>query len=191
MKLSAVILAGGKNTRMNGEDKAFLSIEGEPIIERQLGVLGKIFDDILIVSNRPARYKQYRVRVVKDLVRARGPLGGIYTGLHYIKNNAAFFCACDMPFLHNETIRRQTAYFTKTRPECLVACCRGVQPLHGIYSKQMIGALRSAMGDNELSIKKCLQRVSKLSYINFHEQKYKYFLNLNTPQELGRANAES
>ena len=39
MKLSAVILAGGKNSRMEGLDKAFLLIEGQPLIEKLINII--------------------------------------------------------------------------------------------------------------------------------------------------------
>lgn len=184
MKLSAVILAGGKNTRMKGRDKAFLKVRGELIIERQLLVLKKIFKDIVIISNRPSRYAKYNVRAVKDKIRAIGPLGGIYTGLQYIKNEAAFFWACDMPFLHNAIIKKQLAYFKKKKPLCLVARCKGIQPLHSIYSKKTIGFIKEAISSRELSLKKCLNRFPGLSYISFPAKSHKHFLNLNSPEAL-------
>jgi molybdopterin-guanine dinucleotide biosynthesis protein A len=47
--ISAAILAGGKNSRMNGENKALLNIDDIFIIDRQLEVLSKLFNELFIV----------------------------------------------------------------------------------------------------------------------------------------------
>ncbi|MFH1847664.1 MAG: molybdenum cofactor guanylyltransferase, partial [Candidatus Omnitrophota bacterium] len=104
--IAGVILAGGKNTRM-GTHKAFLRVDGVRIIDRILEVFKPLFDEILIVTDNKDNFTEFKdVKVVDDLVRERGPLGGIYTGLKMIAGGKAFFSACDMPFLHNGLVER-------------------------------------------------------------------------------------
>ena len=52
-EINAIILAGGKNSRMSGQDKAFLEIEGQPIIERLIGKLKLLVNKIIVVTNSP------------------------------------------------------------------------------------------------------------------------------------------
>ncbi len=78
--MTGIILAGGENRRM-GSDKAFLVIDGRPIIEHILSVFKGLFEKIIIVTNSPERYKSYDVAVFSDALDVRGPLTGIYTGL--------------------------------------------------------------------------------------------------------------
>lgn len=186
MKISAVILAGGKNTRMKGKDKAFLLIRGKPVIERTVSNLQKIFKDIVIVTNSPAKYSKFKVKVVKDRIRGLGPLGGIYTGLCNIKNEAAFFIACDMPFLHNGIIKKQIRYFSRTRPDCLIARCKGVQPLHAIYTKKTLPLISQSIKSKELSLKKFIGRCPEGKFISFSPRKSKYFSNINSRHDLRR-----
>ena len=49
MRCSAVLLAGGKSSRM-GRDKAFLEIEGEPLWQRQLATLRRLAPEQLMIS---------------------------------------------------------------------------------------------------------------------------------------------
>ncbi|MBI4739917.1 molybdenum cofactor guanylyltransferase, partial [Candidatus Woesearchaeota archaeon] len=101
--ISAAILAGGKNSRMSGENKAFIRIGQRPIIEVVIKILEGIFEEIILVTNSPEEYKAYekRATVCRDIVKNTGPLGGIYSALSTAKEEAVFFVACDMPFLHN------------------------------------------------------------------------------------------
>ena len=65
--MTAIILAGGKSSRM-GCDKAFIEIEGLPVIKRQLSKLRKIFNKIIIVTDNSDKYKFKAVKVVPDNV---------------------------------------------------------------------------------------------------------------------------
>jgi molybdopterin-guanine dinucleotide biosynthesis protein A len=191
MKITAVILAGGKNLRMKGKDKAFLVIDKKPIIERQLAALRKNFKEILIVTNSPSKYRKFKVRTVGDSIKGIGPLGGIYTGLKTINTEAAFFIACDMPFLHNDIIKRQLNFFNRKELNCLVVYCGSIQPLHSIYTKEMLFSISRSIAKEQLSIKKFLNSYRDKKVIRFPMRYKKCFLNVNTPQELRNLNAES
>jgi molybdenum cofactor guanylyltransferase len=101
--VSAAILAGGRARRMHGLDKSALAVDGLPILERQLAVLGQLTDDLLIVvrgdDEDPARFARGGARVVTDLVPDIGPLGGLYTALVHAAAPVTIVVACDMPFL--------------------------------------------------------------------------------------------
>jgi molybdopterin-guanine dinucleotide biosynthesis protein A len=191
MDITAVILAGGKNSRMKRKDKAFLVVHKKPIIERTLAALRKNFKDILIVTNSPSKYRKYKVRTVRDSIRGAGPLGGIYSGLKTINTEAAFFCACDMPFLHNDIIKKQAYFFNRKKPSCLVAYCGSIQPLHSIYTKEMLLPISRSIAKEQLSIKKFLNGYRDKKAIRFPIRYRKCFHNVNTPQELRSLNAES
>ena len=54
--MNAIILAGGKSSRF-GRDKAFVKIDGVPIIKRQIKILKGIFKKIIIVTNDQRKYR--------------------------------------------------------------------------------------------------------------------------------------
>ena len=101
--MTGIILAGGKSTRI-GKDKALLKISREYLIKLVLERLKSVFKNVLVVTGDPSRYKFLKVPVIKDAVYQKGPLGGIYTGLLYSKDDYNFICGCDMPFLNSNLL---------------------------------------------------------------------------------------
>src|SRR6185436_7857529 len=49
---SAAILAGGQATRFGGRDKSRLLVDGHTILDRQLGALAPLIDDVMIIGDR-------------------------------------------------------------------------------------------------------------------------------------------
>src|SRR2546426_951102 len=98
-QVGAVVLAGGRDTRMGGTDKAFLTVQGQPVFQRTLRLLQCCFSQVVVVSNRPDKYAAFDVQVIADEFTGRGPLAGIHAGLGLVQQPYAFVVACDMPFL--------------------------------------------------------------------------------------------
>lgn len=92
------ILAGGLNSRM-GSDKGMLMWNGETFIEHILKTLRSIFEHIVILSNNTLAYSNLGCNVIEDKIKDKGPIGGIYTGLHYAKKEMNLFVTCDAPLL--------------------------------------------------------------------------------------------
>ncbi len=97
---SALILAGGKATRLGGVAKHELVIEGRTIFERQCAVLAPRVGEILVSSSREiAGY-----RTVHDAIDGAGPLAGIAAGLAACTTPWLLVVAGDMPHLHGPSI---------------------------------------------------------------------------------------
>jgi molybdopterin-guanine dinucleotide biosynthesis protein A len=95
-QVSALILAGGKATRLGGIDKRALVIGGRTIFERQVEALAPCVAEILVSSPRAvAGY-----RCVVDPVSGAGPLAGIAAGLAAAATPWLFVIAGDMPYIH-------------------------------------------------------------------------------------------
>ena len=152
VNITGIILAGGKNTRM-GVNKAFLEIDGLRLIDRTLDIYRRIFSEIIIVSNDPLSYLEFTdTAIVTDIYKGKGPLGGIYTGLLYAKNNYAFACPCDMPFLTEEFIDYligQAGQHDVIVPEL----ANGFQPLHAIYARNCLPSIKPRLVANKLDRK--------------------------------------
>lgn len=99
-QVTALILAGGKATRLGGVDKRELVIGGRTIFERQIEALGPCVAEILVSS--PRQVAGYRT--VVDPVPGQGPLAGIAAGLAAATTPWLFVIAGDMPYLHRALI---------------------------------------------------------------------------------------
>ena len=179
---------GGKNTRM-GTNKAFLAVEGERLIDRTVRIYRDIFDEIILVTNEPHLYYDIDVTLVIDLVKHKGPLMGIYTGLFYASSDPVFFAACDMPFLSAEFIRY---LLVQSRDADIVVpeTADGFQPLHAVYSKSCMGTIQRLLTQDKLKVtgfyKGMKLKIIGPDAIRRFDPDGQMFLNVNTPEEYAK-----
>jgi len=186
--ISGIILAGGRNTRFPIQ-KGFIRIGGVPIIERNLGIMRSLFQDVMISTNMPELYFYLGAPLVGDVLPSRGPLTGIYSALINSRNPAVFVIACDMPFVEAGVISLVCGkYRESTRKERFDAAIPVFggrpQPLFGIYSSAALPALEDGIKNDKVSLKLFLSEIRTL-YIEEAEVRAvdpqgKSFVNINT-----------
>jgi molybdopterin-guanine dinucleotide biosynthesis protein A len=98
--VTALILAGGKATRLGGVDKQALVVEGRTIFERQVAVLRACVGDLVVSSPRALA----GVRTVADAEPGLGPIAGIAAGLAAATTPWLFVIAGDMPYIHRALV---------------------------------------------------------------------------------------
>lgn len=190
--MTAIILAGGKASRMNGQDKAFLKIYREPLISKQLRLLKKLFKEIIIVANLPEKYEAIKgVKVISDITPHQGPLGGIYSGLRASGSDYNFIIACDMPFINERLVK----YMIKNIENFDVFIPKSKNKLHplcGIYSKNCIPVIEQRLIRGRFKVSGIFAKL-KAGFIS--EKKLRSFddallclENINTPQDLENIN---
>jgi molybdopterin-guanine dinucleotide biosynthesis protein A len=189
MKMTGIILAGGKNLRM-GENKAFLEINGQRIIERTRKLFQELFAEIILVTNSPFAYLDLKLRMVTDLRPGKGALGGIFTGLFYSTYSHAFVAACDMPFLNKEMISYLISLASKY-DIVIPKTDDGLQPLHAIYSQKCLPHMENLLRQGNLKIIDFFHLV-KTREVSTNELRtfdplQRSFFNVNTPEDLARA----
>ena len=92
--LSAVILSGGKSTRM-GLDKAWLMLDGQPLVERVARRILPLVREVIFSANDAGPFAELvarlpvRARVVGDIYPDAGPLGGLHAGLRAAEHELA------------------------------------------------------------------------------------------------------
>jgi molybdopterin-guanine dinucleotide biosynthesis protein A len=94
VSVAALILAGGKATRLGGIAKHELVIDGRSIFERQVAVVAPRVVEIIVSGADIAGY-----RCVVDQVANAGPLAGIAAGLAVATTEWLLIIAGDMPHL--------------------------------------------------------------------------------------------
>ena len=185
MKITGIILAGGKNLRM-GKNKAFLEINGRRLIDRTKDLFLEVFDEVLLVTNSPREYVDLNLRMVADLIPDKGSLGGIYTGLFHSSHARAFVAACDMPFLNRSLIQ----HLIQRAPNFDIVIPKtddGFQPLHAVYSQNCLPFMEELLRQNNLKIIDFFRRVEvcevPMEEILPLDPDLRAFLNINTPED--------
>lgn len=184
--ITGIILAGGKSSRF-GSNKALAKFNGKPLIERATGVLGRIFKNLIIITNSPLEYSYLKIPLFQDIVKGLGPVGGIYTGLDALDDGWAFFCACDMPFI-NEGLVRYLAGVRDGFDAVVPKVDWKIEPLHALYSKNCLPAIKELINKKEYQTIKAFNNI-KVRYvveeeIKTYDPQLKTFLNVNKQDEL-------
>ncbi|MBI3637677.1 MAG: molybdenum cofactor guanylyltransferase [Candidatus Rokubacteria bacterium] len=192
MKVTGVIQAGGKSTRMGGEPKALMELGGRRIIERVAAALHGAVDDLLIVTNTPELYGFLGLPMVPDVHPDRGSLGGIYSGLSAASGDAAFTVACDMPFLHRDVVRLVVE--RAARADVVIPRVGGqFETLHASYAKSCLPPIKTALDAGRFKIVGWFDEVRVLEIDEAEVARYAdpglVFMNVNTPDELALARA--
>ncbi len=194
MTCSALILAGGRGSRLGYREKALIDINGMPLISFVIEALENVVDTIIISVRDWAQGELLRAllpdyRFAYDEHKNMGPIAGILSGLEECEDEYCFIAACDMPFINGKVI------------ELLFRKCGGyeaaiprwedgfLEPLHAVYRcKPMIREAKSAIEKGETII---LAPIFKLNvnYVGIDEiRKYdphlKTFRNVNTHEDI-------
>jgi molybdopterin-guanine dinucleotide biosynthesis protein A len=192
MRVTGVIQAGGKSTRMGGEPKALLELGGRRIIERVLDAIAPVVDDVLVVTNTPTLYAFLGVPMVADVYPDHGSLGGIFSGLSAATGDAAFTVACDMPFLHPD-VARLVVERAGQADVVIPRVGEQLETLHALYAKACLPAIEARLKAGRLKIVGFFDDVRVLEVaeaeIARHRAPDVVFMNVNTPDELARARA--
>lgn len=184
-----------------GEDKAFLQVGDQLLIERVLMAVAAVADDIVIVTNTPEKYAGYAARFVRDVYPGTGALGGIYTGLLAARHPCGLVVACDMPFLNVELLRyiaSQVGQYDVVIPyvgddepstdTMATARTQDLHPLHAVYCKRCLGPIERAIGHGDLRTIAFLPEVNVRFVgrreIDRFDPEHRSFFNANTPEEL-------
>lgn len=101
---SAAVLAGGRSTRM-GTDKAFIEVDGRPLVAVVAGVLDVAgADEVFVVGGDPTRIAGLGLAHVPDDRPGAGPLAATETALARARHDVVMVVACDLPDLGPRTI---------------------------------------------------------------------------------------
>lgn len=188
MSVSAAIMAGGKSKRM-GQDKAWIELDGEPLIKRVADVLALVADEVIIVANDP-KYDRLGLRVVRDRWPNGGALGGIATGVGAAAHDTVLVAACDMPFLLADVWRVLLGHVGEA--DVVIPRVAGeYETLHALYAKACIPHMARAIAENRLRVISFFDAVTVKSIeepeLRAVDPTLRAFTNVNTPEELASA----
>lgn len=144
-KYSAVILAGGKSSRM-GSPKSDLKFAGGSMLDYIISEMTRVFSELVVAVSEERFYpwEGYGVRSIADRARYRGPVAALEQALREIEFDRAFVCSCDVPFVSGDLARKLCDLLDEY--DVVIPQVEGkLQPLHAVYRKscsKTLGAMR-------------------------------------------------
>ena len=183
---SAVILAGGKSSRM-GSCKAELPWDGKTLVEHQVNKISALgISDIMVSGySRPVT----GTRFVPDIYPEKGPLGGIHACLCASKRSACFVISVDAPlFAPDEMKLLMEAHLAGDSPITVAGHCGTLEPLIGVYDSNLSDAAEEILQGTNTSVKRLLDQTG-FAVCEFSDENS--VRNCNTPDEYNKLYAET
>lgn len=201
-----IILAGGQATRMGGGDKALLNLGGAPLLSHVIDRLAPQVAGLALNANGdPARFADFDLPVVPDSLQGfLGPLAGVLAGLDWAAGQGAdtlVSVAADTPFFPCDLVPQLLlASEGQTHPLVLAATKGDAQtksksrsglirhPTFGLWPVALRDDLRNALQDGLKKVVLWTDRHGGREAL-FPSDRLDPFFNVNTPEDLARAQA--
>lgn len=183
--ISAVILAGGRATRMGGEDKGLIPFAGRPLAAYVIDALRPQVGAILINANRNHdQYMQFGYPVIRDEIQGYcGPLAGVASGMQAAGTEYIVTAPCDSPFLPPDLVKRLANSMPPSGAEiCVAHDGSRIQPVFSLLRCALLPALRTYLdaGGRKVDAWYATRSTVEVDFSDAPDT----FLNLNTMHEL-------
>ena len=197
MKAPAVVLAGGRATRMGGGDKCLIEIAGRPVLSHVLERLRPQAGAIALNANGDAaRFAAWDLPVFADSIGEwPGPLAGVLAAMEWAAEAGAdhvLTVAGDTPFFPTDlasrlaTGRRDASIALAATPDPERGLAR--HPTFGLWPTDLADDLREALSDG---VRKVVAWANPhgVALVPFADKPFDPFFNVNTPDDKARAEA--
>jgi molybdopterin-guanine dinucleotide biosynthesis protein A len=186
MTISAVLLAGGKSSRM-GQDKATMLFRGGPFWKNRLEILrGLQWKEVFVSAQKDPPWRPADIEFVGDEQPSRGPLSGIAAALSRITTDHLLVLAIDVPFMTEAYLRSLCA---RIRPgQGVVPVIEGrAEPLVAIYPRDAGDEFTHALSGTDFSLQPLMRKLithGKLRSVDVLAEEKSLFRNLNEPGDI-------
>lgn len=191
MRIFGVILAGGQGQRMGGVDKAMVPLAGAPLLAHVIARLEPQVERLVLSANGDAaRFARFGLPVLPDGPGA-GPLAGVLAALRWaapLGATAVVSAPVDGPFLPGDLCPR-LCLAAENAPEGLAVAQAGgrLHPTFALWPVELAEPLAAFLDSGAKP--KVMDFVAAHGATEAHFAEGSGFDNLNTPEDLARAEA--
>ncbi|MBT7956697.1 MAG: molybdenum cofactor guanylyltransferase MobA [Rhodospirillaceae bacterium] len=190
-----VILAGGQSRRFGGGDKFIRELKGEPLVDRVIERVRPQTSQMIISSNAETPHlTKFRLPIVADVIEGQaGPLAGILSGMEWTRENASdcdwiVSFPTDAPFVPLDLVAQMHEQAVADDAEIVCAASGGrTHPVCALWRVNLAGNLRQVMEEEEMRKIDLWTARHRLSVLEFSDQPYDPFFNINRPEDLEQA----
>jgi molybdopterin-guanine dinucleotide biosynthesis protein A len=178
VKLTAIILAGGKSSRM-GQDKGLVLYRGKRMVEHVVEICRKLTPEILISANNP-EYGFLEYRLIEDRFKEAGPIGGIHAALAASETEGNIFCPCDMPGIKPSVFEKILEEKKNFQVVVAAGSSGKIYPVLGYYNKNVLPVIEKQIEKGDFKMQHLLKELNVQTVV-FPEETLK---NINYPEDL-------
>ncbi len=184
-KITALILAGGRGSRMGSVDKGLQLFKGVPMVAHVLNRMSPQVDEVIINANRSIeQYAAFGHRVVPDTIDGfAGPLAGLHVGMMHATTPLLATAPCDSPFLPLDLVTRLHSSLAIGNADLAVAKTYDqAHPVFCLVKRELEPHLREFLANGQRKIDKWYATL-RVVEVPFDDQE-SAFANINTEDEL-------
>jgi len=182
-----------------GDNKALAALGGKPLLAHVAHIAAKVAGEVVVAIGRESSDSVYRsflpgsTRIVKDRLRVKAPLVGIFTGLRVMRSEYSAVLSCDTPFVKDDVLRllfRRAVHSDAAIPKWPNG---DIEPLQSVYKVgSAIQAATEALSQQEFRNADMIKRLTRVTYVPVREikrldQDLTTFFNVNRRGDLRRA----
>ncbi|WP_051286552.1 molybdenum cofactor guanylyltransferase [Salinimicrobium terrae] len=182
--IEAFVLAGGKSSRM-GTDKGLVQLNGKPMISYVLKALEETELPVKIIANNP-EYEKFGLPVCNDLVKEKGPMGGLLTALNNTDAEVVLLISCDIPFITSEAIKLLLRAADEEHITAALVKDR-INPLFAAYPVHLKKIVKNLIASEELKMTDFILKNPPTLLPSVAKEMPWCFRNINNKQELKEA----
>ena len=186
------VLAGGKSQRF-GEDKSQVKLNGKLLIDYILSEIIDEFNEILIVSNKQIKFKNYEnISLINDFKKDQGPLGGVLSAMKWAKekNNKYEWISTfpvDTPFFKKEILQKFLSEINSEESKLFFIKSNNTRHnIFGIWSIDLMKKLEDDLNEGQRKVEVWANSVG-VKVINMEFINKDPFFNINTKEDLEKA----
>ena len=188
-RITGLILAGGRGSRMGGVDKGLQPFRGAPMVMHAIMRLSPQVGTIIINANQNlGPYEGFGLPVWPDQLSGfEGPLAGLQTGLSHCETEYLVTAPCDSPFLPEDLVARLGAALSGGADLAVAVTGEGEtrqpHPVFCLMKASVLPHLTAFLQDGGRKIEKWYR---SLDFVEVHFPDEAAFRNINTLDELRR-----
>lgn len=193
-RITGLVLAGGRGTRMGNVDKGLQVFRGAPMALHVILRLTPQVGTLIINANQNiGPYEGFGVPVLPDQIGGfAGPLAGLQTGLSFCETDFLVTAPCDSPFLPHDLVERLGAALTESDADLAVAVTGAG---HGLQSHPVFCLMKTALLPHLNLFLQQGQRKIDAWYASLHVVQVHFpdgaaFRNINTLDDLRKYEAQ-
>jgi len=184
--ITAVILSGGRSSRMQGEDKGLILLNDKPLIGYVADVVNSKVVRLLISANRNIdAYQKYGEVISDELSDFQGPLAGIVKAMSVVSTPYLLVLPCDSPLVNEIVIDRLIQCMTdKDMDICVAGDGVRIHPTFALIKTSLKDNLLAFLDSGERKLGLWIEQ-NNFQKVDFSDQP-KVFINLNNPQDFDK-----
>jgi molybdopterin-guanine dinucleotide biosynthesis protein A len=192
-RVSLLIMAGGRGTRLGGARKALVTVGGRTILERILDQLGPLADERLALVQDAGLPEVEGLRVVVDERPYAGPLPAMAHGLPVASGDVCLLVAGDMPFVSHAAFAYLLQLQADEAAAVVVPYIDGhIESMHAVFRRRdLLDALETAQREGEQRLFKVFEwlkpRLVEEAELRGLDPDLRSLFNVNSPEELALA----